>query len=159
MTNRGNINHINERTGSRNMIRQLVNVIQTSRSGISHNSSVKIYGEGAITYKVVQNYMAPKLNVAYMENDDVEEHLRAIESNKVINSDMVYSNGKVKFMVHKSSYQYGGIKSAINCIYSLAKVQMPERMKRELSTFIVVMDKTVIAEKKMLDIKNSEENP
>ena len=56
-------------------------------------------------------------------------------------------------MVHQSSSQYGGIRSAINYVYILARVQIPERMKRELSTFIAVMDRTVIAEKHMLGLK------
>ena len=53
VTNRRNRNQINERTGIKNLIRQLVDAIQPSRSGISHNSPIKIYGEGAITYEVV----------------------------------------------------------------------------------------------------------
>ena len=60
-------------------------------------------------------------------------------------------------MVHQSSYRYGGIKSAINHVYILARVQMPEIMKRELTTFIAGMERTVIAEKKMLGINISEE--
>ena len=51
-TNRRKINRINKRKGIQNLMRQLVDKIQPSRSGISHNSPTKIDGEGAITYKV-----------------------------------------------------------------------------------------------------------
>ena len=62
-------------------------------------------------------------------------------------ADMVDSNGKVKCMVHQSSSQYGGIRSAINHVYILTRLKMPEIMKRELSTFIAGMDRKVIVEK------------
>ena len=81
--------------------------------------------------------MASKMNVSYVENDSAEEHLREIRSNNIITADMVDSNGKVECMVHQSSFQYGGIRSAINNVCILERVQIPERMKRELSTFIV----------------------
>ena len=53
VTNRRKIIPINERTGIQNLMRQLVDSIQPSRSGIIHNSPIKIYGEGAITHEVV----------------------------------------------------------------------------------------------------------
>ena len=56
-------------------------------------------------------------------------------------------------MVHQSSSQCGGIRSAINHVYILARVKMREIIKRELSTFIMRMYITVIAEKYMLGIK------
>ena len=89
--------------------------------------------------------MASKMNVAYVENGSTEEHLRAIRSSEIITGEIVYSNGKVKCMFHQSSYQYEGIRSAINHVYIFSRVQMPEIMKRELSTFIAGMEKTVIA--------------
>ena len=63
------------------MTRQLVDAIQTSRGGISHNSPIKIDEEGAITYEIVQYYMASKMNVAYVEKSSAEEHLRSTRSN------------------------------------------------------------------------------
>ena len=48
-----NINHINESTGIQNLMSQLVDAIQPSRSGISYNSLIKIDGEGDVTYEVV----------------------------------------------------------------------------------------------------------
>ena len=48
VTNRRNINPINERTGIQNLMMQLVDEIQPSRSDISHNSPIKINGEGSI---------------------------------------------------------------------------------------------------------------
>ena len=45
--------------------------------------------------------MASKMNVAYVEKDSTEEHLRATRSNRIIATDMVDSNGKLKFMVHQ----------------------------------------------------------
>ena len=42
---------------------------------------------------------------------------------------------------------------AITHAYILARVQMPERMKRELSTFIAGTERTLIAEIQMLGIK------
>ena len=62
----------------------------------------------------VWDYLASKMNVTYVEKDIVEEHLIAIRSEKIITADMVDSNVKVKCMVNQSSYQYGGIRSAIN---------------------------------------------
>ena len=53
-----NRNQINERKGIQNMMRQIFNAIHPSQSGISHNSLIKIDGEGAVTYKVVLDYIA-----------------------------------------------------------------------------------------------------
>ena len=58
--------------------------------------------------------MAYKMNIPYVENYSAEWHLRAIRGDESITADMVYSNGRVKCMVHQSSSQYGGIRSAIN---------------------------------------------
>ena len=65
VTKRRKRNTINEISGIRNLTRQLVDAIQPSWSGISHNSSIKIDGEGAITYELVWDYMALKMDVAY----------------------------------------------------------------------------------------------
>ena len=81
------------------------------------------------------------MNVPYVENDSEEEHLRAISSNIIINVYMVESNGKVKCMFCQSCSQYGGIRSAINHVYILERVKIPERMKKELSIFIAGMEK------------------
>ena len=70
--------------------------------------------------------------------------MRAIRSNKIITADMVYSNGKVKCMFHQSGSQYGIIIGTINHVYILERVKILERIRRELSTFIVVMGRTVI---------------
>ena len=59
----------------------------------------------------------------------------------------------MKCMVHKSIYQYGGIRSNINQVYILARVQIPEILKRELSTFIAGIERKLIAEKHILGIK------
>ena len=48
--------------------------------------------------------MAPKMNVAYVEKDIALEHLREIRYNGITTIDMLYSNGKVNFMVHQSSF-------------------------------------------------------
>ena len=96
--------------------------------------------------------MALKMNATYVEKDCAEKLLRSIRSDEIITTDMVNSNGKVKCMVRQSSSQYGGIRSAMNHVSILARVQIPERMKIELSTFIAVMERTVIAEKQMLGI-------
>ena len=85
-------------------MRQLVDAIQTSQSGIIHNSQIKIYGEGDITYKVVWYYMALKINVSYMEKDSTGKYLRDIRSNNIITEYVVDSNVKVKCMVHQSSF-------------------------------------------------------
>ena len=97
--------------------------------------------------------MASKTNVDYVEKDSAEENLKSISSDGTITAGMVESNGKLVFMVHQSSYQYGGIRSTTNHVYSLERVQMLEITKIELSTFIAVMERTAIAEKQMLDIK------
>ena len=101
VTNRRKIDKINKRIGIKNQTRQLVDTIQPSRRGISHNSPIKINGEGAITYKVVQDYMASKMKVTYVEKDGAEDELRAIRSEIIITVDMLDSNGKVKCMVHQ----------------------------------------------------------
>ena len=76
--------------------------------------------------------MALKIIVGYAEKDSAEEHLIVIRIDIFIISDMIDSNGKVKCMVHQSSYQCGGIRSAINHVYIWTRLQMPERMKIEL---------------------------
>ena len=53
LTNRINRNPINEITGIQKLRRQIVDQIYPSQSGISHNSTIKIDGEVAITYEVV----------------------------------------------------------------------------------------------------------
>ena len=85
--------------------------------------------------------------------------MRAIRGEEIITADMVDSSGKVKCMVHQSSSQYEGIRSAINHVYIFTRVQMPERMKRELSTFIAGMERPLIAEKQMLGLKKFEGKP
>ena len=82
-------------------MRKRVGAIQTSQSGIIHNSPIKIDGEGDINYKLVRYYMASKMNVSYVENDSVEDHLKVIRSNGIITAYMVDSNGKVKCMAHQ----------------------------------------------------------
>ena len=82
-----------------------------------------------------------KMNVPYVEKDSAEEHLRAIRSKIIITVDMMDSSGKLKCMFHQSCSQYGGIRSAINHVYILERVQIPERMKKELSIFIAGMEK------------------
>ena len=99
--------------------------------------------------------MASKMNVAYVEINSTEENLRVIRSNWIITADMVEINVKVKFMAHQSGYNYGGIRSAINHVYILKRLQMPERMKRELSIFSTGMERIVIAVKQILGIKYS----
>ena len=86
--------------------------------------------------------------------------MRATRSDKIIITYMVENNRKVKCMVRHSIYQYGGIRSTINHVYILARVKIPERMKRELSTFIAGMERTVTVEKQMLGLDISEgKNP
>ena len=65
------------------------------------------------------------MNFANIEKESVEDHLRAMRSNEIITSDTVDINGKVHFMVHQSSSQYGGIRSAINHVCVLARVKIP----------------------------------
>ena len=79
--------------------------------------------------------------------------MREISNNRIISAEMVDGNGKVKCMVHPSSSQYGGIRSAINHVYILEIVQMTEIMKREISTFFAGMERTIITEKQMFGIK------
>ena len=74
--------------------------------------------------------MSLEINVPYVDKYSVEENLRSININGVIHTDMVGSNGKVKCVFHQSSSQYGGIRSAINYVYILARVQLPEILKR-----------------------------
>ena len=68
-TNKRKGKTINDRTGIRNLMRQIVDTIHTLRSGISHKIPIKINREGDITYEVVQYYMALKMNVGYVENN------------------------------------------------------------------------------------------
>ena len=113
-------------------MKQLVDAIQTFQSDSSHNSPIKIYGEGTITYEVVWYYMAPKMNVGYVEKDIAQEHLREIRYNGITTIDMLYSNGKVNFMVHQSSLHF-------------SRVQMPEIIKRYILLFIAGTERTVIS--------------
>ena len=97
--------------------------------------------------------MASEINVNYMEKDCVKDHLREIRSNKIVTADIVDSTGKVNCMVHQSSYQYEVIRSAINHVYILARVKIPERMKRELLKFIALIKRTLIAETQMFGFR------
>ena len=76
--------------------------------------------------------MASKINVTYVEKDSVEDHLRAISSNGIITIDMVQSNGNVKCVVYQSSYLQLVTRIATNTIYVFERVQIKERMKREM---------------------------
>ena len=76
--------------------------------------------------------MASKINGTYVEKDSVEDHLRAISSNGIITIDMVQSNGNVKCVVHQSSYLQLVTRIATNTIYVFERVQIKERMKREM---------------------------
>ena len=128
--------------------RQIGSQEEGGREGLKNNNKIK------------GDYMASKMNVAYVETDSAEEHLIVIRSHKIITADMVDSYRMVKCMVHQSSSHYGGIRSAITHVYFLTRLQMPEIMKRELSTFIAGMERKVIAEKKILVIRITEgENP
>ena len=97
--------------------------------------------------------MASQINVTYMEKDSAKDHLREIRSNKIVTADIVDSTRKVNCMVHQSSYQYGFIRSAINHVYILARVKIPERMKRELLKFIALIKRTLIAETQMFGFR------
>ena len=114
MINRRKENPINERTGIQNLMGQIIDAIQPSRSGISQNSLIKVDGEVAITYEVVQDYMASIINVAYVGKDSAEENLIVIRSTKIITAYMVDGNENVKCILHQSSSQYGGIRRGIN---------------------------------------------
>ena len=59
-------------------------------------------------------------------------------------------------MVNQSSSPNGGIRIAINHVYILVRSQITETTRRELPTFIVGMERTLIAEKHMLGLKISE---
>ena len=72
LTNRRKKNTINERTGILNLMRQIVDAIQPSRSGINNNSPIKMNEEVDITYEVVRYNMASKINVVWVEKDIVE---------------------------------------------------------------------------------------
>ena len=72
LTNRRKKNTINERTGILNLMRQIVDAIQPSRSGINNNSPIKMNGEVDITYEVVRYNIASKINVVWVEKDSVE---------------------------------------------------------------------------------------
>ena len=69
LNNRRKRNMINEITVIQNLMKKLVDTIQPSWSGISHNIPIKIDGEGDINYEVVSYYMASKINVPYVEKD------------------------------------------------------------------------------------------
>ena len=99
--------------------------------------------------------MASKMNVAYVEKCSAEGHLIDIRSEEIITPGMVDSNGKMKCMVNQSSSPNGGIRIAINHVYILVRSQITETTRRELPTFIVGMERTLIAEKHMLGIKIS----
>ena len=82
--------------------------------------------------------------------------MRAIRGNAIITAEMLDINVQVKCLVHQSCSHYGGILSAINHAQTLIRVQMPERMKRELSIFIAGIERTVTVENQMLGLKFSE---
>lgn len=121
-----------------------------------HTSPIIIDGVGAITATVVKEYMQTNMNQVWVARDAAEAYIKEINSDVVVTDEMVNNIGKVKCSVYQSKSQYNGIRSSIAYLYTLARVQQPQVMQKEISTFLKGMDRTIRAAKEKLGLKISE---
>ena len=141
------------RSELRGYIRSIIKNIQPAREGAPHNSPFKIDGEGALTYKVIRDYMTTKYNVVEVDKDAAIKYLREIGKGEQVTNQMQTGPRKVKVEVYQSESQFSGIRSAIAYVYKAARVAMPDDMSRELSLFIEGMKRIETAAKRHLGLK------
>ena len=100
--------------------------------------------------------MRTNMNYVSVARDAAEEYIKECNFDTVITDEMVDDNGKVRCAVYQSKSQYNGIRSSIAYLYTLARVQQPAEIQKEISTFLKGMDRTIRAAKEKLGLKITE---
>ena len=130
----------NPRTNLRKFIKGCIeNTPPVDSEGQTHNSLIKIDGEGCLTHQVIKEYMQMSKKEVWVDRHLAEAYIKAANLDQVITDDMVNDQGQVKCSVYQSSSQYSGIRSCIVYLYRFAGVAQPEEMSREMSSFMAGM--------------------
>ena len=85
--------------------------------------------------------MQTNMNYVSVARDAAEEYIKECNFDTVITDEMVDDKGKVMCAVYQSKSQYNGIRSSIAYLYTLARVQQPAEIQKEISTFLKGMDR------------------
>lgn len=147
---------INKRTNLRGFITTAIENVPVRPGQHTHNSPIKIDGDGAIGAELIKEYMQTSTKDVWVDRAAAEEYLKAIKSNQAITDEMMNDRDQVRCSIYQSSAQYSGIRSAIAYLYKLARVQMPLEMASEMSTYLAGMDRTIRTAKEKLGLKLSE---
>ena len=131
--------------------------MQPARQGQSHNSPIKLNVNGAITYKVVREFMHTKTNIIKVECDAAEKYLAEIENGLSITADMIdKETGKVTLTVYQGASTFSAIQSAIAYLYKLAGAERPANDVADIAKFMGGMKRVVQAAKMHLGLKLTE---
>ena len=148
---------INQRTNLRNFVKSCIeNTPPCDGEAQTHNSPIKIDGEGSITHRIIKEYTQTSMKEVWVGRDAAEEYIKAAQINQSVTDEMVNSDGQVKCSIYQSPSQYSGIRSSISYLYKLARVPQPEELSREMSTFISGMERTITCAKHKLGLKITE---
>lgn len=121
-----------------------------------HRSPIIIEGEKMITYEIIKEFMSTKSNEVNAEKGSAETFLKSLGKNEnnpvVIEDDQVDSVGCVKLQVHQSASQYSGIRSAVMFLFRSARIEPPNELRSQLSTYIAGLERTILKEKEKLGL-------
>ena len=136
---------------------ECIRKVQPARQGQSHNSPIKLNVNGAITYKVVREFMHTKTNVINVECDAAEKYLAEIKNGLSITADMIgKETGKVTLTVYQGASTFSAIQSAIAYLYKLAGAERPANDVADIAKFVGGMKRIVQAAKMHLGLKLTE---
>lgn len=119
----------------------------------AHKSPPNLEDDNVITHDVITDYMLTYINYMYVYRSAAEEYIRTCNLYISITDEMIReSDGKDQVITMQSKSQYNGIRSALAYLFTLARVQAPTTLTRELSTFLKGMDRTIIYKKEILAV-------
>ena len=119
----------------------------------AHKSPPNLEDDNVITHDVITDYMLTYINYMYVYRSAAEEYIRTCNLYISITDEMIRkSDGKDQVITMQSKSQYNGIRSALAYLFTLARVQAPTTLTRELSTFLKGMDRTIIYKKEKLAV-------
>lgn len=122
-----------------------------------HNSPIKIDGEGAITYEIVQDFMQTKTNTGKVDRNVAQKYLNEIDNGDAITDDMVEEGtGKVTLFLYQSYSTFSAICSLISYLYKLAGVERPKPYITKMNKFMGGMKRITQAAKQHLGLKLTE---
>ena len=139
----------NKRPLLRSYIKTSIKRITPACEGVRHNSPIRLYGEEALKYTVICDYMRSKYYIVEVDKNIAVNYLRATchgESDEMTAA-MQTTSGKVRVRVYRSISLFNSIRSAISFVYKRARVPQPEDMSNELNMFISGMKQSVEAKK------------